>query len=160
MSVFDKIKGVIGIEDEYYDDEYYERETPKAASDAMEEKKEEISSRPYIRSREETTRTSNIVSMNSAGQGKVKISIHEPLTYDDGPKILDDIMSYKIVVMNLEMLEMDKKRQIFDFVGGGIYALSGKIQKVTKDIFIIVPKGIEIDGKLKDQIQSKGLYQL
>ncbi len=40
------------------------------------------------------------------------------------------------------------KRQIFDFVSGGIYSLSGKIQKVTKDIFILA-------GSLKEKEKSK-----
>ena len=55
---------------------------------------------------------------------------------------------------------MDLKNKIFDFVSGGIYALDGKMQKVTKDIFVLAPNGIDIDGKIKDQIQSKGFYQL
>lgn len=161
MSVLDKIKGAIGIEDEYYDDDYYNDEPQNTSSNANEKEvrsSESLSntSRYY----EDRVKPNNVVNIANPSQGKIKISVHEPLTYDDGPKILDDIMAYKIVVMNLEMLEMDKKRQIFDFVGGGIYSLSGKIQKVTKDIFIIVPKGVEIDGKLKDQIQTKGLYQL
>ena len=65
------------------------------------------------------------------------ISIREPITFDDGTQVLDDVLKGKVVVLNLEMLEVDKKRQIFDFVSGGIYSLSGKIQKVTKDIFIL-----------------------
>ena len=88
------------------------------------------------------------------------ISIREPITFDDGTQVLDDVLKGKVVVLNLEMLEVDKKRQIFDFVSGGIYSLSGKIQKVTKDIVILAPKGIDIDGKVKDQIENNGFYQI
>jgi len=101
---------------------------------------------------------SNIVTMPNIS--RFLISIREPITFDDGTQVLDDVLKGKVVVLNLEMLEVDKKRQIFDFVSGGIYSLSGKIQKVTKDIFILAPKGIDIDGKVKDQIENNGFYQI
>lgn len=112
---------------------------------------------------------SNIVSMNDAntnsfGQSssnKFRIAIQEPLSYDeDGPKIVDDILDKKVVVLNLEMLEVDKKRQILDFVSGAVYALDGKVEKVSKGIFVICPKGIDIDNYVEDQISSGNYNQL
>ena len=35
------------------------------------------------------------------------VSIREPLTYEDGKLVIDDIKSGKSVVLNLEMLEVD-----------------------------------------------------
>lgn len=112
---------------------------------------------------------SNIVSMNdnntsSFGQSssnKFRIAIQEPLSYDeDGPKIVDDILDKKVVVLNLEMLEVDVKRQILDFVSGAVYALNGKVEKVSKGIFVICPKGIDIDNYVEDQISSGNYNQL
>lgn len=110
----------------------------------------------------------NIVSMNSSnrsfGQSSsnaFRISIQEPLSYDeDGPKIVDDILDKKVVVLNLEMLEVDKKRQILDFVSGAVYALEGKVEKVSKGIFVICPKGVDIDNYVEDQISSGNYNQL
>ena len=110
----------------------------------------------------------NIVSMNSTGRSfsqsssnKFRISIQEPLSYDeDGPKIVDDILEKKVVVLNLEMLEVDKKRQILDFVSGAVYALEGKVEKVSKGIFVICPKGIDIDNYVEDQISNGNYNQL
>lgn len=160
--IFDRIKGVIGIEDEYYDDDYdydedYGHETESVTEKVSTESTKEDSYTGYEKS---IPKRSNIVNLQSSTIDRTKINIHEPITFDDGPHIIDDIVAKRVVVLNLEMLEMDKKRQIFDFVSGGIYALDGKIQKVTKDIFVIAPKDVEIDGKLKEQIQAKGFYQL
>lgn len=110
----------------------------------------------------------NIVSMNSNNRsfGKstsnsFRISIQEPLSYDeDGPKIVDDILDKKVVVLNLEMLEVDKKRQILDFVSGAVYALEGTVEKVSKGIFVICPKGVDIDNYVEDQISSGNYNQL
>lgn len=110
----------------------------------------------------------NIVSMNSTNRNfghnssnNFRISIQEPLSYDeDGPKIVDDILDKKVVVLNLEMLEVDKKRQILDFVSGAVYALEGTVEKVSKGIFVICPKGVDIDNYVEDQISNGNYNQL
>lgn len=154
----DKIKKFVGnddLEDEYeeYEEEELVVEKPKTT---VNEKygRNNISNKPII----EKEKNNNVVSMPNIS--RFLISVREPITFDDGTQVLDDVLKGKVVVLNLEMLEVDKKRQIFDFVSGGIYSLTGKIQKVTKDIFILAPKGIDIDGKIKDQIENNGFYQL
>lgn len=167
MGFLDKVKNLIGIEDEYYDedyadDEYYDStqvDTDAGVADTSYSVPEEEPVQKSYQEPRTSRRNNNVVSM-AGGNPKMRIAIQEPLTYDDGPQILDDILDNKTVVLNLEMLEVDKKRQIFDFVNGGVYSLSGDIQKVAKDIFVIVPKGVEVDGKIKDTLQNKSLYQL
>lgn len=160
MGFMDKIKNMIGIEDAYYDEDYvdnyydqYEEEKNREESVVEEE--------PMTQTQESrTTRQPNIVNMSNSSS-RMRISIQEPLTYDDGPGIIDHITAQRTVILNLEMLEVDKKRQIFDFVSGGVYALNGDIQKVTKDIYVIVPKGVEVNSdNLKDAMSQKSLYQL
>ena len=157
MSFLDKVKEFIGIEEPEYDEYYDEYDYDENFDGYVDEEESDISETPTSFSTSEKSRRNNVTDISSA---KVKISIQEPLTYDDGPTILDDIMNRKIVVLNLEMLEVDKKRQIFDFVSGGIYSLDGDIRKVTKDIFVIVPRGAEIEGNLQDQLKNKSMYQL
>ncbi len=160
MALFDKFKDIIGIEDQY-DEDYYD----DFLDNEVEEEKKEVNEDYTLDSEKIMTKRSNIMSLqpntntNTGSNDRIKINIHEPVGFDNSPAILDSIIRHKVVVLNLEMLEMDKKRQVFDFVSGGIYALKGKIQKVTKDIFIIVPSDVEIDGKLKERIEEKGFYQ-
>lgn len=152
----DKIKKFVGNDDvedeydEYEQDEVDEKETKVNFSDKY--------AKENTQSKFVSKKDTNVVSMPNIS--RFLISIREPITFDDGTQVLDDVLKGKVVVLNLEMLEVDKKRQIFDFVNGGIYSLSGKIQKVTKDIFILAPKGVDIDGKIKDQIENNGFYQL
>src|SRR5690625_2701459 len=174
MGFINKFKEMMGLEEDFYEDEEYMDDynyensseyadvnsnynSQEPIEDSMYETNENTS---YERA---TRRGDNIVSMGNTrtiGSDSVRIVIHEPITFEDAPVVLDDILSRKVLVLNLEMLEMDLKNKIFDFVSGGIYALDGKMQKVTKDIFVLAPNGIDIDGKIKDQIQSKGFYQL
>lgn len=87
----------------------------------------------------------------------MKIAIHEPLSYEEAPSIVDDLKVRKAVVVNFEQLDAGIKKQIFDFINGGLYAIEGKIQKVNKDIFILAPSNVEIDG-LKDELKNRGIF--
>lgn len=161
MSFMNSFKKLVGVEDdydEYYDDQYYYDESDHVESE----------SKDYEQKQNYETK-SNIVSMNNSATkpveskplNRVKINIHEPISFDDAPKVIDVILKNEVAVLNIEMLEKDVKQRIFDFVSGAIYSLEGKMQKVTKDIFVLVPKGVEIDGKIKDQItKNNGFFQL
>ena len=140
MSNFiDKVKYFIGIDDLEEEEEMFEQE------DAMDF--------PI------TTKTKKINNkvVNIHTNSNMKIVVHEPLSYEEAPAIVDDLKSRKAVVVNFEQLDLAVKRQIFDFINGGLYAMEGKIQKVTKDIFILAPLNIEIDG-LKDELKSRGIF--
>lgn len=142
MSNFmDKVKYFIGIDD-------------------LEEEEEEMfEEEEGIEFPVATTKTKKINNkvVNIHTNSNMKIVVHEPLSYDEAPAIVDDLKSRKAVVVNFEQLDLAIKRQIFDFINGGLYAIEGKIQKVTKDIFILAPLNIEIDG-LKDELKSRGIF--
>lgn len=95
--------------------------------------------------------------VNIHTNSNMKIVVHEPLNYEEAPEIVENLKSRKVVVINFEQLDTNLKRQIFDFVNGALYAMEGKIQKVTKDIFILAPNHVEIDG-LKEELKSKGIF--
>ncbi|MDY3986997.1 cell division protein SepF [Peptoniphilaceae bacterium SGI.137] len=162
MGLWDKVKNMVGIEDEYYDEDYPEDYEATSSEPAGEAPASSFANTSYSSTNTEEaahgSRLSNIVSMSTGS--RMRISIQEPLEYEDGTKVIDNTAQQRTVILNLEMMEVDKKRQIFDFVSGGVYALGGKIQKVTKDIYVIVPKGIEIDSTLKDSVSGQNLYQL
>lgn len=106
-----------------------------------------------------STRTKKINNkvVNIHTNNNMKIVIHEPLNYEEAPEIVENLKSRKTVIVNFEKLDDNLKRQIFDFVNGAIYAMEGKIQKVSKDIFLLAPKHVEIDG-LKDELKTKGIF--
>ncbi|HOK62777.1 MAG TPA: cell division protein SepF [Soehngenia sp.] len=139
MSNFmDKFKYFIGI------DEYEEEEIKE-----IEEEKYDVT--PVNK----TKRNTKLVSINQ--NTNLKIVVHEPLSYEEAPSIIDDLKMRKAVVVNFEQLDINLKRQIFDFINGGLYAIEGKIQKVTKDIFILAPINVEIDG-IKDELKNRGIF--
>lgn len=182
MSFWNKIKDLVGIDDDnYYDDEYDNDEevTDEDISNLRnldeEEIEEKLSSydnqKNSVNDVKNNYASSNYNSVNNnyksrinektyKGKVNMTVTIREPLNYEDGKEVMDDILNGKVVVLNLEMLEIDKKTQVFYFVSGGVYSLNGSIQNVTKDIYVLVPEGVEIDGKLEEKIKEKSIYQI
>ena len=143
MSNFlNKAKYFIGLQDSYEEDEDYED------YDDYEEIEIPVAT---------TTKKHNNKVVNIHTNSNMKVVVHEPLSYEEAPIIVDDLKSRKTVIVNLEQLDGDIKRQIFDFINGGLYSMEGNIQKVTKDIFILAPSNVEIDG-LKDELKNKGIF--
>ncbi|WBW50715.1 cell division protein SepF [Peptoniphilus equinus] len=141
----DKMKNIFGFSENDYDgydyDEYPQEQTV--------ERVEEVPVRTASKRRND-----NVLSLNASN---LIISVHEPLSYDESPKIVDDLRADKSVVLNFEQLDVDVKRKIFDFVSGALYAIDGKIQKVNKDIFVLAPRNVEIDG-LKEELKNTGMF--
>ena len=137
--LFNKSKYFIGIDD-------YEEEYTIDEDDSFDTIEPPISSKKI---------GGKVVNLHT--NSNMKIVVHEPLSYEEAPAIIDDLKLKKAVVVNFEQLDTTVKRQIFDFINGGLYAVEGKIQKVTRDIFILAPLNIEIDG-LKDELKNRGIF--
>jgi len=145
--LIDKVKYIIGLDDfEDYDDVQEINDTFK--------EQENIGFEASVK--KGILKNNKVVNIHT--NSNIKLVVYEPQKYEEAPKIVDDLKTRKLIVMNLESLEVEDKKQIFDFINGAIYALDGNIQKVSKDIFVVAPSNVEIDGKLKEELKSKVLF--
>ena len=82
-----------------------------------------------------------------------KLVVIEPKGFEECPKLVDSLKSRKPIIVNLEKLESDTGRKIFDFLGGATYALrkDSNVQKVANNIFVFAPENVSItaDGENK-----------
>lgn len=136
--IFDKMKYLIGIEDveEDDDDEYeeprrVEREYSRPAPAAVVAPKD-----------------SKVVNYQQKSNGHMKLVLHEPDGFDECQKIVDNLKNKKPVIVNLEKVEAEVGRRIFDFANGAIYALNGSVQKVANGIFVFAPDNVDISSNL------------
>lgn len=79
-----------------------------------------------------------------------KLVLLEPKTFEECPKLVDSLKSRKPVIINLEKLETETARKIFDFLSGATYALNGNVQKVANNIFIFAPENVDIAGGISE----------
>lgn len=136
-NMLNKFKYFIGLDD-YEEEEYYEDENIEIPAPTKTKKVKD-----------------KVVNIHT--NANMKIVVHEPLSYEEAPEIVENLKTRKVVVVNFEKLDTNLKRQIFDFANGALYAMEGKIQKVTTDIFILAPHNVEIDG-LKEELKGKGIF--
>lgn len=140
--ILDKFKYLIGLDD--YEEEYTQEEEETIDVDEGAHKK--------------INRNNKIFNLHTHRNSNLKLAIHEPKRFEDATRVIDDLKMRKPVIINFTQLEGEIKRQIFDFLNGGIYSLEGNIQKVAKDIFILAPSCVDIDGSIKDELRNKGIF--
>lgn len=157
MGVFGKFKELIGIEEIDDDDDYYEEE-------AVVEKKQETRSNSFVQpTSSKEGRESRVISMqNNATINRItsqfKMIVIEPKSFDESPKLVDNLKAKKPVIINLERLESDTARKIFDFLSGATYALNGNVQKIANNIFVFVPENVDVTSSV-DQKGSSGFHE-
>jgi len=146
MGVMDKVKDFIGITD--LEDDYEEEEMVA----------ESISSKPE---RMETfTRKNNVIKVHS--NTDMKVFICEPTKYEDCTKAfydVDELKNRKVVVLNIEGMELEDQKQVFEFIKGAVYALEASIQKISNGIFVLAPCNVQIDGRLSDRYERNYFYK-
>ena len=80
-----------------------------------------------------------------------QIIVIEPKAFDECPKLVDDLKSRKPVIINLEHIENDTARKIFDFLSGATYALNGNVQKIAQNIFVFLPENVNVQSGTNQQ---------
>lgn len=161
MSFMDKMKDLVGIGEEYEDElevsqeeiDAYKREiiadespsydppvsaTPAAAA---------INPTPFKEIAKPMPRSSAaIVGGNEPANasGQFRMVVIEPKNLDECKKLVDNMRAFKPIIVNLERVETDTARKMFDFLSGATYALEGNAQKINQNIYIFAPKNVNI----------------
>ena len=88
------------------------------------------------------------------GTNSLKLILIEPAGFDECPKLVDSLKSRKPVIINLEKLETETARKIFDFLSGATYALDGNVQKIANNIFIFTPENVSVAAQQAQGVDS------
>lgn len=103
----------------------------------------------------------NLGANNFASDKQIKVMVFEPASFDeDAPAIVDSLKEKKVCIVNLETIrDPEVAKSIFNFLNGAIYAMEGRIKKISKGIFLLAPDNTEIDGNIKKELESKGFFR-
>lgn len=145
MGIFNKFKDLVGIED--VDDDISEEEI-EALSTKLERKPENTNSFTTPRNEAIESRNVPIQKPISANTTSLKLIVIEPKSFDECPKLVDNLKSRKPVIINLEKMDTDVARKIFDFLSGATYALNGNVQKIANNIFVFAPENVGISSSI------------
>ena len=156
MGFTDSLKKVIGIEaldenDVVTEEEIMEekermakegRREERAVTPVVRKEREPMAERPRTSYASERPAQKNYSSMT--GTNSWKLIVIEPKGFEECPKLVDNLKARKPVILNLEKLETEIARKIFDFLSGATYALNGNVQKITSNVFIFTPENVAV----------------
>lgn len=153
----DKVKYFMGIETVEEDDTYEEDNVV----DVPEVTKTQNAGAYYTGSTSFTkqatnTASNNVVNIHKGSQ--MKVVLYQPKEFDDTKTIVDSLKSRRPVIINIEDIDAELARKIFDFCSGALYALDGHIQKISRGIFILAPNNVDVAGDVKGELGKKGVY--
>ena len=131
MSMLKKFNNLFINEEEMGEETIYEeRETQT-------EKVEKISKEKPV---------NRVVNKPVNNSGKNDVILVEPLVFVDSKDILDNIKKNKVVIINISKLDIQTADRVLDFISGGIYAMDAKLKTIGDDIYLCVPKGVDVSG--------------
>jgi cell division inhibitor SepF len=86
-----------------------------------------------------------------ASTNAFKLVLIEPKSFDECPKLVDALKGRRPIIINLEKIETETAKKIFDFLSGATYALNGSVQKVANNIFIFAPESVDIAANQEER---------
>ena len=141
MGFSDAFKKLVGIEE--INDDFTEDELNSAKEEIRrEERKTSGGFQPKGAEQVKAIPMEKRVSI--AGTNAFKLVVIEPKSFDECPKLVDSLKGRSPVIINLEKIETETAKKIFDFLSGATYALNGNVQKVANNIFIFAPESVDI----------------
>ena len=84
------------------------------------------------------------LTVHTTKQPQLKMQIYAPRNFEQVTAIADDLKAGKACVVNYEQIEAMEQRRICDFVNGVCYVLDGSAKRVSNQIMLYVPNGVDV----------------
>ena len=84
-----------------------------------------------------------------------KIARVTPTAFNDAQEVADKFKSGQGVVLNLEGLDRDVARRLIDFASGLCYGLTGQMERVGRDVYLLTPSNVEVSAEEKRRLQER-----
>ena len=146
MGLSDTFKKLVGIEDveDEFDEEEVEAEKERISRESVRRTQTEYKAPKSVPVSDTSKAVPIERRISVAGTSAFKLVVIEPKSFDECPKLVDSLKGRRPVIINLEKIETETAKKIFDFLSGATYALNGNVQKVANNIFIFAPEGVDI----------------
>jgi cell division inhibitor SepF len=184
-SFMKKTMAYLGLVDDDYDDyEDYESRSPAAVGrmgqrsmGSLDEVDEPAASVPNPRirtlTRDETAGTAVAASpapiggRTAVGSSSVRpisqetagarVHIVAPGRFADAQEIANRLMNNQPVIVNMQSADRDLQRRMIDFCSGVTYALSGGMERVADEVFLLTPSNVKVSDEERQRLADRGL---
>ena len=94
------------------------------------------------------------ISQESAG---AKVHIVAPGRFADAQEIANRLMNNQPVIVNMQSADRDLQRRMIDFCSGVTYALSGGMERVADEVFLLTPSNVKVSDEERQRLADRGL---
>jgi cell division inhibitor SepF len=101
----------------------------------------------------ETTITPSIA---PSAMASARVHVVAPSRFGDAKEIADRLKDNRPVIVNLQMADRDLQRRMIDFCSGVTYALSGEMEKVADQVFLLAPTNVKISDEERQRLADRG----
>jgi cell division inhibitor SepF len=98
---------------------------------------------------------SPVIRPMSAGEA-ARVQVVAPTRFGDAKEIADCLKANRPVIVNLQVAERDLQRRMIDFCSGVTYALSGEMEKVADEVFLLAPTNVKVSEEERQRLQERG----
>lgn len=101
----------------------------------------------------ERSSTGKVVPIRTTPKG-LEVCIMKPTSFEDSQEICDMLLTGRATVINLEGFDDKLAQRTMDFISGSVYAINGRLHRISNCIFIVSPDTVDISGDYLDLIQE------
>lgn len=100
--------------------------------------------------------TSPSVKISTPDSG-ARVHIVAPARFADAVEIANRLMANQPVIVNMQTAERDLQRRMIDFCSGATYALSGGMERVADEVFLLTPSNVKVSEEERQRLADSGL---
>jgi cell division inhibitor SepF len=89
----------------------------------------------------------------------VRVQVVVPARFADAQEIGEHCKNRTPVIVNLKVADGPLSRRMIDFCSGVTYALSGRMEKVADQVFLLTPENTEVPAEERERLEEKGFYE-
>jgi cell division inhibitor SepF len=90
------------------------------------------------------------------GAATARVHVVAPARFGDAKEIADRLKDNRPVIVNLQMADRDLQRRMIDFCSGVTYALSGEMEKVADQVFLLAPTNVKVSDEERQRLVERG----
>jgi len=86
-----------------------------------------------------------------------RVHIVAPGRFADAQEIANRLMNSQPVIVNMQTADRDLQRRMIDFCSGVTYALSGGMERVADEVFLLTPSNVKVSDEERQRLADRGL---
>jgi len=96
------------------------------------------------------------ISPSGSAPSSARVHVVAPSRFGDAKEIADRLKDNRPVIVNLQMADRDLQRRMIDFCSGVTYALSGEMEKVADQVFLLAPTNVKVSDEERQRLVERG----